>query len=144
MDGPTFTAGNEGLSLVAYRDSLGYWTIGRGHKLGQDGGGTIWTEQQAADAFVEDYETATNGAIADAGMVCWSKLNEPRQAVLVDMAFELGEIGLGKFHQMLAALLVQDWLSAKAALLASLYDAQVPARANRNALIIETGNWPNA
>lgn len=146
MDGPTLTKQNEGCNLVAYRDSLGYWTIGYGHKLNvaEDWAGTTWTQNQADVAFATDYERATNGAAADAGIVCWNKLNEPRQAVLADMAFELGEAGLGQFYHFLSALLVEDYAGASAAMLQSLYATQVPDRAQRNAQIIESGEWPNA
>ena len=114
MDGQAWTKTNEGLSLVSYQDTLGFYTIGYGHKLGNDSSlaGTSWTQEQADEAFQEDYTAAIDEALADVGGVCWAKLNAVRQCVITDMAFQLGEAGLNGFHHMIAALLVTDWQTA--------------------------------
>lgn len=145
MDGKTYTRQNEGCRLVAYEDTQGFWTIGVGHMLGRGPGfeNTEWTQAQADQQYDEDYLHAQNGATIDVGAVCWSRLDEVRQAALTDMAFNLGEQGLGVFHHMIAAILQSDWNTAAAELLSSDYADQVPNRAKRNATILATGDWPN-
>jgi len=144
MDGGTWTKHNEGLALVSYRDTLGYWTIGYGHKLqiGPDWSGTTWTQDQADSAFEDDYQAALVGARTDVGIVCWGRLNSPRQAVLADMAFQMGAEGLGAFRIALGCLLTGDWNKAATEILNSLYAEQTPQRAKANAEIIRTGDWP--
>lgn len=145
MDGKTYTRQNEGCRLVAYQDTNGFWTIGVGHLLGVGSWfeGTIWTQAQADHQYDEDYLKAQNGAMIDVGAVCWSRLDEVRQSALTDMAFNIGEQGLGAFHHMIAAILQSDWNTAAAELLGSDYADQVPNRAKRNAIILATGDWPN-
>jgi lysozyme len=146
MGGLTYTKSFEGSRLVAYQDQLGNWTIGVGHKLGpgNDWAGTIWTQAQVDQAYADDYAKAQAGAQADAGGVCWSNLNDQRQCAITDMAFNIGVTGLKGFHNMLAALLSQDWSQAASLLLQSKYAQQLPRRAKSNASIIESGDWPNA
>lgn len=144
MDGMQYTENNEGNRLVAYQDTRGYWTIGIGHCLGKGPGleGTVWTQTQVDQTYDEDYAKAQAGAQSDIGAVCWAQLDPIRQSAIVDMSFELGKVGLGGFHKMISAILVQDWESAAADILASEYDWEVPARASNNASIILNGQWP--
>ena len=145
MDGPTYTRNFEGDRLAAYQDQMGLWTIGVGHLLGSDpsNAGTVWTQQQVDETYVSDYALSQQGAIKDVGGVCYQKLSYPRQCVLNDMAFNLGAEGLGAFHSMISYLLSEDWNMASDALLNSKYARQLPRRAKSNALILETGEWPN-
>lgn len=144
MDGKTYTANNEGCRLVAYEDTLGYWTIGRGHKLGKGPGfeGMTWTQTQCDAQYSADYALAEEGAEDDLGET-WQALDEIRRAVLIDMSFNLGENGLAQFHRMLDSIIQKDWQTASAELLASEYARQVPNRAKRNAEILATGAWPD-
>lgn len=143
MDGKTYTRDNEGCRLVAYEDTRGFWTIGVGHMLGRGSGfeNLEWTQDQADKQYDDDYLKAQNDATIDVGAVCWSRLDEVRQAALTDMAFNIGEQGLGGFHHMIASILQSDWNTAAAELLASDYANQVPTRAKKNATIIATGDW---
>jgi lysozyme len=138
MDGRQLTKLNEGLTLHAIPDTHGY-SIGYGH----DGAsaGDVWTVAQADAAFDDDYETATANAQRVYGST-WAALDEVRQAVLTDMAYELGGAGLHQFVNMIAAIRANNWQAAHDNCLASAYSHQVPARAERNANMLLTGEWP--
>jgi len=68
-------------------------------------------------------------------------LNEPRKAVLIGMAFQMGTAGLLGFKNTLAAIRDQRWANAAALMLRSRWAEQTPARARRMARQIETGEW---
>jgi len=64
-----------------------------------------------------------------------------RQAVLVDMAFNLGRAGLASFQKMRAALALGDFERAAAEMLDSLWARQVGRRARELAEMMQTGQW---
>lgn len=72
----------------------------------------------------------------------FGSIDELRQAVLLDMAFNLGMPRLAKFKNMRMAVDAGEWRRAAAELLDSRYAEQVPNRARRNAEILRTGRWP--
>lgn len=71
----------------------------------------------------------------------WDQLNNPRQAVLTNMAFNLGFYGFSKFKNMIAA--VNDAYFEKAAreMLSSKWAKQVSGRARQLAEQMATGDW---
>lgn len=143
MEGKIYTSRFEGNRLVAYQDTRGIWTIGVGHKLGADPSweGTIWTPAQVDAQFDADYLQAQNAATIDVGVVCWSALNEVRQAVLTDMAFNIGQSRLAGFHKMISAILVQDWQNAAAEIMNSDRAKELPKRSQSNATLMLSGEW---
>lgn len=68
-------------------------------------------------------------------------LDDERQYALLDMCFQLGEVGLSKFRKMLNAMIIGDFRGAAKECLNSAYARQVPNRAKRIARLIETGKW---
>lgn len=70
-----------------------------------------------------------------------SKLNEPRQAVLLDMSYNIGIPRLLGFKKTLAALNVGDYEEAGRQMLNSKWAKQVKTRAVHNAEIIRTGRF---
>jgi lysozyme len=66
---------------------------------------------------------------------------QTRKIVLLDMAYNLGVDGLLKFRKMLAAIDRRDYELAAKEMLDSRYARQVKGRAQRNALMMETGEW---
>lgn len=153
MDGQTWTSNFEGLRFSAYDDKtgepvpvggvcLGTLTIGIGHTGPDVVPGLIWTQAQCQEAFDTDYATAVSGAMDDAGNDAWLFLNEERQAALVDVCFEIGEKGLRGFHKMISAILLQDWATASAQLIASKLASEVPGRDRANAALLLSGTWP--
>lgn len=131
---------DEGLRLTAYPDPLSKgppWTIGYGHTGREVHPGLTWTEIQANGALVQDVALTMHGL--DTAIGWWRTLDDARQDVLVNMGFELGVHGLLGFPKALAAIEAGDWPQAKAELIASAWDHQVPERAGRQIEQMFTG-----
>ena len=123
----------EGLSLKPYKCPAGYITIGYGRNLEANG----ITQEMAEEMLKTDLAYARMEVGAK---LPWSaKLNDARQYVLVDMAFNMGISRLLTFKKMLAALKEGYWERAAFELLDSKYARQVGRRAKELAEIIRTG-----
>lgn len=70
-------------------------------------------------------------------------LSAVRQAVITDMAYNLGMDGLAKFRKMWDAIARRDWRDARREMLDSRWANQVGARARRLAWMMETSQWPD-
>lgn len=128
---------HEGLRLQPYRCSAGALTIGYGRNLEANG----ITQEEADLMFSQDYTVARWEAIQFVGMKTWDKLNEPRKAVLIDMAFNLGADRLSAFVNFKKAIQGEAYKSAAKNMRASLWFAQVKNRAVKLTNMMETGEW---
>lgn len=137
-----YTMSNEGCRLEAYQDTLGVWTIGYGCTGDDIAAGTVWTQSEADGEFMGRYRQAILLASRTAGTSTWQNLDLVRQAVLADMAYQLGGNGLAGFYDMLDAIREADWQGAHNACLISRYAIQTPARAERSAQGLLTGEIP--
>ena len=141
MQSGDYTKLCEGCNLTSQKDTKG-WEIGYGHNAADVTPGLTWTQAQADITFYQDdWPEAQANAQLDLGPTYWEKLDFVRQEALSDMAYEMGQAGLDDFHQMLAAIRVQDWQTAHDQCLASAYASQVPSRAKRAALMLLTGQF---
>lgn len=131
----------EGMRLDVYPDEFGNPTVGYGHLVtpydNLNMGDTI--SLQRAEAFfqmdiaeVEDELTKENWFIP---------LDDVRQTALADMTFNIGITKENQFVKMIAALKAQDYSTAAAEMINSLWAKQVPKRANRLAIIMKTGAY---
>jgi len=140
---------DEGEKLSSYIDTEDYWTIGVGHLIdpkrganpapfGVDlrGGKTI-TADQSAQLLMQDINSKM--AQLDTQIPWWRSLSEVRQRVIVNMAFNLGVIGLMGFKNMLAAVQSGNYVLAASAMKASRWASQVGARADRLAAMMVAG-----
>jgi lysozyme len=147
MDGHQYTARFEAPGgvpvLDVYLDTLGVPTVGLGHTGRDVKMGDHWPSDRCWHAFYNDYAIATGHAPHIIGADCWSRLNEPRKSVLVDLCFNPGPTKLVAFHDTLAAIRIGNWQRAHDELLDSLYARQVKTRARMNAATLLTGVWPN-
>lgn len=123
---------HEGLRLKPYRCTAGKLTIGYGRNLEDVG-----ISQSEAEQML--YNDIQNCYAACIKLPCWNKLNEARQAVLLDMCFNVGFAGLQKFKKMLAALEVGAYSRAAFEMLDSKWARQVKSRADELAQIMEKG-----
>lgn len=124
----------EGFSKLPYKCPTGHLTIGYGHNL-ENGIST-----KAALFILQEDLTRAERAVKDA-FPWWWKLNDARQFVLVDMAFNMGLAGLKGFKKMLAAIEAGDFETAAKEMLASKWAAQVGRRAVELSKIMEKGEW---
>ena len=140
---------HEGLVLHTYRCPAGKLTIGVGHNLeakpiaGIQEGSAI-TKQRALDILAKDLADVI---VEIKQRLPWvEQLNEARQAVIVDMGFNMGVGGVLKFKSFLADL--QEGSFDSAEMFRSKWAYQVgdgPGkrfdRVDRLARMIETGEW---
>lgn len=125
---------DEGLRLKLYKDSLGIASIGVGRNLDHNG----IRESEARLMLRNDVNAAINDCRS---LSCFSRLNEPRQAVLVNLMFNIGLARLRGFKKMLAALDDMDYATASAEMLDSLWAKQVGPRALRLSEQMKKGEW---
>jgi lysozyme len=128
---------DEGLRLSAYRDTRGVWTIGYGHTGAKIGPGLTWTQAMADAALQADVEHTEAGL--DFAVPWWRSLNDVRQDVLCEMAFNLGVYGLLKFQKMLTAVRQGAFGTGAAQMLMSDWAEQVGDRAMRLSILMEHG-----
>lgn len=126
---------DEGIRLRPYTDTRGKLTIGCGRNLTDKG-----ISPDEMDYLLDhDIEEAKRGVLT---ALPWAMgLDEPRFAVLVNMAFNMGLRGMLGFRKMLEAVAQADYESAAAELLDSTYAQQVGQRAQRLARQLVTGEW---
>lgn len=129
---------DEGKVAHAYQDSLGYWTIGVGHLIDKAKGGSL--PDFIIDTLLEhDIEKHKRELIA--ALPWFIELDPVRQAVLVNMAFNLGTAGLLKFANTLRSIREGAYSAAAIHMLESKWAQQVGVRAQRLAAQMETGVW---
>lgn len=123
---------HEGLRLKPYKCSAGKLTIGYGRNIEDNG-----ISQSEAD-------TMLNNDIQQCYAECskfkfWNKINEARQAVIIDMCFNLGINRLKCFKKMLSALERGDYKTASKEMLDSNWARQVKSRATELSKIMQKG-----
>jgi len=126
---------HEGIRLEAYKDSLGYWTIGVGHLLpkGTDWAGYTITEATAYTLL--DFDMAKHMPPS------WAHpLDEVRYAVIWDMCFNLGS--LDSWPLFVEQVTSGMYTNAATNMRSTKWAKQVGKRAERLAVMMETGEWP--
>ncbi len=127
---------HEGERLKPYRCTAGKLTIGVGRNLDDRG---ISREESAMllDGDIRLLEIELFRALPWA-----SALDDVRQRVLLDMAFNLGLPGLLQFKRTLEAIRTGQYQQAATMMLDSLWARQVGQRAERLARMMATGATP--
>lgn len=129
---------DEGLVLHAYKDSLGFLTIGYGRLIDKRKNGGI-TEQEAE--YLLNHDIAYKLGQLHAKLPWIDKLNDARKGVLLNMAFQLGVAGLMGFKSTLAKIEAGDYEGASTSMLKSKWATQTPNRAQRMAEQMRSGQW---
>ena len=123
--------GHEGLRLKPYRDTVGKLTIGVGRNL-DDAGVT----EDEAKVLLDNDVTRVWKSLTNA-LPYFGSLDDDRQHVLIDMAFNLGLAGLANFKRMLAAVEARDFSLAAREMLDSKWASQVGQRAKTLAAMMK-------
>lgn len=137
---------HEGLRLKVYDDAtghpigpgstlIGHPTCGIGRALDTNG----ISEQEAYSLCTNDIDARVRSLTSSLDF--WDQLDDVRQNVLLEMAFQLGVGGLLDFRRMLAALRARDWQAAATAGLDSGWARQVPDRARTLMWMLASGAW---
>ena len=127
---------DEGLRLMAYRDTLGNLTIGVGHLVLRGENFKTLTHDQAMTLLDSDI------AIAERRLTnifpSWRSLDEVRQISFLNLTFNLG-YKLADFKRFLHAAKSEDWEKAADQLIQSRWYKQVRLRGPRVVHAIRTG-----
>jgi len=129
---------HEGLRLKPYKDSKGNLSIGYGHNLDDKS----ITSRAAETILYDDIRDAYIDAQCFVGVDTWRNLSNPRQAVVIDMAFNMGLGRLSKFNKFKEALIAKKWLIAASEMMDSRWAGQVGKRAKRLSEIMYSGQMP--
>lgn len=129
---------HEGRVAHAYKDSLGYLTIGVGHLIDEAKGGRL--PEHIIDALLDHDIREHWGRLA--ALCPWiDRLDEVRQYVLLDMTFNLGSLGGWPiFRQQVES---GRYDAAADNMMATKWARQVKSRATRLSKMMRTGEWPS-
>lgn len=125
---------DEGFRSKPYYDTVGKLTIGYGRNLTDVG----ISEREASDLLTNDIIKAYR--IAAELVPNWSLLDDARQNVLANMAFNMGGATLATFKNFLFAVNARQYGIAAAHGRDSKWYQQVGARAERLMTIMEAGD----
>ncbi|PAF46122.1 hypothetical protein BKH46_08925 [Helicobacter sp. 12S02634-8] len=135
---------HEGFSSRVYADTLGVPTIGYGRNLKAyplsaaekealiDG---EWSKEEAEAWLLERVEALYEKLL---GFSWFAHLDKERQAILLDMAYNLGVKKLLGFKKMIEALKTHDYISAAKEMSASLWAKQTKSRALKLSALMES------
>lgn len=130
-------AQHEGLRLKPYRDTLGVLTIGYGRNLD-----AVGLRRNEAEMMLGNDLSA---ARVSAKRYRWfNDLSDVRQAVVVDMHYQLGRAGFAAFTKTRAAIAASEWHTAADEMVASRWHEQTPTRCDRLARMMADDRWPDA
>ena len=134
---------HEGFSQKIYLCSQGKLTAGWGHMIEDDSEpfvvlpGALIPMETCERWFEDDLHVAVNDATTVVKR--FNALNEMQQAVLVDMAFNLGRSRLAGFKKMITAINNGDFIKAAAEMVDSKWYKDVGNRASSLAKIMAYG-----
>lgn len=122
---------HEGMKDMPYKDSLGLWTIGVGHLIG-DGKSLPpeynrkFTQAEIMKMFDDDFEHHAKAAEKIPG---YSKANQGGQGALIDLTFNMGPSWYKKWPNFVKKLSEGDFKGAADELAGSKWAQQVKSRA---------------
>ena len=122
---------HEGFVPRVYKDSLGKRTIGYGHlcvEPEQWDDNKEYTKEELENVFSKDFNEALKNA---EHLIGERNINHVAKEVIIEMVFQLGIGGVGKFKNMWKALDNEDYGEASFQMLDSLWAKQTPARAGK-------------
>ena len=122
---------HEGFVPRVYKDSLGKKTIGYGHlcvEPEQWDGDKEYTKEELELVFEKDFEEALKNAES---LIGERSINFIAKQVIIEMVFQLGIGGVGKFKKMWSALDNEDYGEASFQMMDSLWAKQTPNRAEK-------------
>ena len=130
---------HEGIRYEPYKDSVGLWTIGVGHLIGDgkslpDDMNRTFSEKEVMDMFEEDYAHHKKIASRTPG---YDEANYAGKAAMIDLGFNMGK-WWPKWPNTSKALKEGDFTSAARGLEDSKWYRQVGRRAPKIVALIES------
>lgn len=130
---------DEGERPTVYQDHLGYYTIGIGRLVDPRKPGCGLRPDEMAFMLQNDIDDRARAL--ELRLPWFSKLDDARKGVLLNMSFQMGVEGLLKFKNTLKLIEAGRYEEAGDGMLNSLWASQTPARAARLATQMRTGQW---
>ena len=127
----------EGRVCHAYRDHLGYLTIGVGRLIDARRNGRLLDAE--IDLLLANDIAACINAVQHWPAWLRVQTDPVRATALLSMCFQIGASGLAQFTTALARVAAGEFDAGADAMLDSLWAAQTPARAMRVAYMMRTG-----
>lgn len=125
---------HEGLRLKPYQCPAGKLTIGYGRNIEDNG----ITQKEAENLLSHDIKQSLEEAQT---LSFFDELNDVRQAVIIDMIYNLGFIRFKGFERMLIALERGNYEVAAVEMLDSLWARQVGRRADTLSKLMREGEY---
>lgn len=129
---------DEGEVLHEYKDHLGFSSIGIGILIDKRKGGGLLPEESS---FIFQNRMRILKDRIRKALPWFDELDEVRQGVLLNMAYQMGVDGLLKFKATLSHVKARQWTAASVGMLDSLWAKQTPERAERLATQMRLGFW---
>jgi len=126
---------HEGTRDKMYKDSEGIETIGIGHNLRDKPISNAAIEQIFSDDLADVIDEVSQA------FTWYNDLNEVRQAVILDMVFNMGLAGFKLFKNTIKLLANGEYDAASIEMLDSLWARQVGSRADTLSNMMRTGEW---
>jgi lysozyme len=130
---------DEGRKPTVYQDHLGFWTVGVGR--------LVDARKPGAGLRPDEIDYLLRNDINDriealTRAIPWFQdLDDVRKGVLLNMAFQMGTVGLLNFKNTLRMVERGDYDGAAIGMLASKWATQTPERAQRLARQMREGVW---
>jgi len=118
-----------------YKDSRGIETIGIGHNLRDKP-----ISNEAIEQIFQDDLYGVIGEVSQS-FTWYTDLNEVRQAVILDMVFNMGLAGFKLFTKTIKFLANGEYTAASIEMMDSLWSSQVGSRADTLSNMLRTGEW---
>jgi lysozyme len=131
--------GDEGERATAYRDHLGFLTIGVGRLIDPNKKGAGLRSGEIAFLLNNDIDDRIDELTRR--LPWFQNLDDARKGVLLNMSFQMGVEGLLGFKNTLAMVQAGDYEGAARGMLQSKWADQTPARARRMSEQMRTGKW---
>lgn len=131
--------GDEGREKCAYRDHLGFLTIGVGRLIDPRKPGAGLRDVEIDFLLMNDVDDRIDALTRR--LPWFQHLDPARQGVLLNMSFQMGVEGLLKFERTLKLVEEGKYDLAAHAMGQSKWAKQTPARAERLAEQMRTGVW---
>ena len=130
---------DEGVEPCAYQDHLGFWTVGVGRLIDKRKPGAGLRPSEIDFLLQNDVDDRIDQLTRR--LQWFQNLDDARKGVLLNMAFQMGVDGLLGFKNTLKLIEDGHYPEAAEAMMQSKWAQQMPNRAKKMALQMETGKW---
>jgi lysozyme len=134
--------GDEGVRATAYRDHLGYLTIGVGRLIDSRKTDAGLRPEEITFLLQNDIDDRIDQLTRR--LPWFQNLDDARKGVLLNMSFQMGVEGLLGFERTLALIRDGKYENAAHAMLQSKWATQTTTRAQRMAEQMRSGLWQYA